>query len=61
MEDCENCTKCLDHIDGGCVKYTGDSYPELGINNGDTIIQVVDKLAEKVKELSNEEKDCDKC
>lgn len=60
-ENCENCTKCLDYIDAQCLKYTGDSYPDIGVNNGDNIVQVLDKISTKVKEIADAQKESEDC
>jgi len=58
---CPDCTKCLNHIDGDCVKYTGKSYPDLGVENGESLVKVIDKLLSKVKELQDSKEDCNNC
>jgi CRISPR/Cas system-associated protein Cas10 (large subunit of type III CRISPR-Cas system) len=38
------------------VKYTGTSYPDLGINNGDKLSDVLNKIATKLSDFTSIEK-----
>ena len=45
MSNCTNCYNgCAEVVSDQCVKYTGVDIPELGIENGDTLATVEEKL-----------------
>lgn len=47
---CKNCFNgCLDPVSDKCVKYTGTDVPELGIENGDSLFFVEEKLISYLK------------
>lgn len=47
MSNCTNCYNgCAEVVSDQCVKYTGVDIPELGIQNGDTLATVEEKLIE---------------
>lgn len=49
---CSNCFNgCADIVSDQCVKYTGINVPELGINTGDTLLTVENKITEKILTL----------
>jgi hypothetical protein len=48
----DTCETCKEIIKSQCVKYTGEDLDILGIENGDTLSQILVKLEAKFSELS---------
>lgn len=55
ISDCipeDNCDACKEIIKSQCIKYTGEDLSTLGIENGDTLSQILVKLEAIITELS---------
>jgi len=46
------CDTCKEITKSQCIKYTGEDLPTLGIENGDTLSQILIKLEAIITELS---------
>ena len=53
--------KCFEIISDQCVSYTGGSYPEIGVEQGDSISQTLDKLASALVSLKSKVDACSYC
>ena len=49
----DSCEACKEIIKSHCVKYTGEDIPNLGINKGDLLNEILIKLDTIITELSN--------
>lgn len=55
ISDCppeDTCEACKEIIKSQCIKYTGDDLDTLGVENGDTLSQILVKLEAIITELS---------
>ncbi len=55
MSECNNCfNNCVEIVSDKCVKYTGEDIPLLGIEKGDTLAQVIERIAEFLSNLESQ-------
>ena len=55
ISDCppeDTCEACKEIIKSQCIKYTGEDLTTLGVENGDTLSQILIKLEAIITELS---------
>jgi len=48
----DSCNGCVDIVKSQCIKYTGADLLFLGVNNGDTLSQILVKLDSIIETLS---------
>lgn len=53
--------KCFEIISDQCVSYTGKSYPEIGVEQGDSINQTLEKLASALVAIKAKVDACSYC